>query len=126
MKLAKATSLLAIIILPLSVFADVEFIEPSAGSSVNSGDILTAYWKDSGDVPSLLDLYSYDLYLCAGGPEIEFSVCVFFHPDTSRHELKYTTPQEDLALLVANGLFARGYSVSFQIQPDLGPEHLDA
>lgn len=34
--------------------------------------------------------------------------------------------QEDLALLVPNGLFDRGNSVSFQIRPDLGPEYPDA
>lgn len=76
MKLAKATSLLAFITLPLAIFADVEFIEPTAGSTVNSGDILTAYWKDSGEAPSLLDLRDYDLFLCAGSPEIEYSVCI--------------------------------------------------
>lgn len=76
MKVAKATSLLAFLTLPLVVFADVEFIEPGAGSTVNSGNILTAYWKDSGDAPSLLELHDYDLFLCAGGPEIEYSVCI--------------------------------------------------
>ena len=64
MKLAKATSLLAFITLPLAIFADVEFIEPSAGSTVNSGDILTAYWKDSGEAPSWHGL----TYECVGGP----------------------------------------------------------
>jgi hypothetical protein len=77
MKFAKATSLLAFITVPVAVFADVEFIEPGAGSTVRSGDILTAYWKDSGDAPSLFDLHDYDLFLCAGGPEIEYSVCIF-------------------------------------------------
>ncbi|EED21781.1 beta-1,6-glucan boisynthesis protein (Knh1), putative [Talaromyces stipitatus ATCC 10500] len=106
MKLTKATSLLALITLPLLAFADVEFIEPRAGSTVKSGDILTAYWKDSGDLPSLLELHEYDLFLCAGGPEIEYS--------------------EELALLVPNGLFDKGNSVSFQIRSDLGSEYPDA
>lgn len=76
MKLVEAASLLALITLPLAAFADVEFIEPGAGSTVNSGDMLTAYWKDSGDSPSLVEFHDYDLFLCAGGPEIEYSVCI--------------------------------------------------
>lgn len=77
MILSRTISLLTFIALPLAVFADVEFIEPGAGSTVNSGDILTAYWKDSGDSPSLLELHDYDLFLCAGGPAIEYSVCLY-------------------------------------------------
>jgi hypothetical protein len=77
MILSRTISLLTFIALPLAIFADVEFIEPGAGSTVYSGDILTAYWKDSGDSPSLVELHDYDLFLCAGGPEIEYSVCVY-------------------------------------------------
>ncbi|OKL60278.1 hypothetical protein UA08_04394 [Talaromyces atroroseus] len=113
MTLAKAASLLALISLPLAAYADVEFTHPDPGSTVNSGDILTAYWKDSGEAPSLLDLRDYDLFLCAGGPSEEYSA-------------DSTFSQEDLALLVQDGLFERGNSVSFQIQPNLGSPYPDA
>jgi hypothetical protein len=76
MKLAKAASLLGLVSLPLAAVADVEFTDPGPGSTVNSGDILTTYWRDSGDAPSLLDLRDYDLFLCAGGSSEEYSVYI--------------------------------------------------
>lgn len=74
MKLATAASLLTFISLPLAALADVEFTDPAPGATINGGDILTAYWKDSGESPSLQELHDYDLYLCAGGSSEEDSV----------------------------------------------------
>lgn len=48
--------------------ADVEFTSPAApGAVVKAGDVITAYWKESGYGPRISQLTAYDLYLCAGG-----------------------------------------------------------
>ncbi|KAF2489250.1 hypothetical protein BU16DRAFT_531577 [Lophium mytilinum] len=46
--------------------ADVQFTVPKAGGSMPGGAI-TVEWKESGNSPSLTDLKSYQLFLCAGG-----------------------------------------------------------
>ncbi|KAI9815556.1 MAG: hypothetical protein M1827_002690 [Pycnora praestabilis] len=51
---------------PLAV-ADVEFTTPAAGASVAGGTTISVAWKDSGSAPSVSDLTSYQLFLCAGG-----------------------------------------------------------
>lgn len=53
------------------VFADVEFTSPSAGATVAGGRTLTIEWKDSGDEPPISDLTSYELFLCAGGNDVD-------------------------------------------------------
>lgn len=65
MQLLRTVSL----ILPLlsTAFADVEFVDPAAGSTLNSGHVITAHWKDSGKHPKISELSQYDIYLCAGG-----------------------------------------------------------
>ncbi|KAI9849732.1 MAG: hypothetical protein M1838_000093 [Thelocarpon superellum] len=50
---------------PLAL-ADVEFTSPSAGDKVTGGSAIDAKWKDSGSAPSISDLKSYQLFLCAG------------------------------------------------------------
>ncbi|KAF2197532.1 hypothetical protein GQ43DRAFT_444175 [Delitschia confertaspora ATCC 74209] len=49
------------------VNADVEFISPKAGSTLNGGGAIEIEWKDSGEAPSIADLTTYQLFLCAGG-----------------------------------------------------------
>ena len=50
-----------------SVLADVKFTSPGAGTTEAGGTALSIKWSDSGDDPSLDDLVSYQLFLCAGG-----------------------------------------------------------
>ena len=57
-------SLLAAL-LPFAL-ADVQFTSPKAGQSI-SGLTLEIEWKDSGDVPKIDDLATYQMFLCAGG-----------------------------------------------------------
>ena len=48
-------------------FADVSFTTPAPGASIAGGGTMTVEWKDSGSAPSISDLTSYQLFLCAGG-----------------------------------------------------------
>ncbi|KAH8695917.1 putative beta-1,6-glucan boisynthesis protein [Talaromyces proteolyticus] len=91
---------------PFLALADVEFTSPAPGSTVHGGDVLTAVWKESGEPPKLLELTDYDLFLCAGGASIEYS--------------------EELSLLIENGSFERGNSVSFQVKPETGAVYTNA
>ncbi|RAL06234.1 putative beta-1,6-glucan biosynthesis protein (Knh1) [Aspergillus ibericus CBS 121593] len=98
MKLART---LAFVLSFLSTaFADVEFINPTTGTVIRAGDVITVHWRDSGALPRMTELVQYDLYLCAGGD----------------------TPEsyEDVALLAKNAAFSRGNSVSLRIDPDVG------
>ncbi|KAE8151495.1 hypothetical protein BDV25DRAFT_152613 [Aspergillus avenaceus] len=93
-------------LIPLIVFflsaalADVEFTSPTRGTVIKAGDVVTALWKNSGTDFHIADLVQYDLYLCAGGD----------NPGS----------YEDVAVLIKDGLFARGNSVSFKIDPEAG------
>ena len=49
-----------------SVVADVEVTSPAPGDSI-TGTSITIEWKDSGSSPSITDLLSYQIFLCAGG-----------------------------------------------------------
>jgi hypothetical protein len=51
------------------VLADVRFTKPAAGASIAGGTVLQVEWEDSGDAPSISDLTTYQLFLCAGGNE---------------------------------------------------------
>lgn len=68
MFLPRFIPLLLLAISPFTI-ADVEFTSPAAGASVPGGTVITVQWKDSGDAPSISDLKSYQLFLCAGGNE---------------------------------------------------------
>jgi hypothetical protein len=46
--------------------ADVEVTSPEAGDTI-TGLSLAIKWEDSGDSPSLKNLASYQVFLCAGG-----------------------------------------------------------
>ena len=46
---------------------DVEFTKPAGGASLTGGTTIQIEWKDSGNAPSISDLTSYQLFLCAGG-----------------------------------------------------------
>ncbi|KAB8232343.1 hypothetical protein ETB97_011083 [Aspergillus alliaceus] len=83
-----------------TALADVEFTAPTRGTVIESGDVITAHWKDSGKSPRVSELVQYDLYLCAGGDTLG--------------------SHEDVAVLIKDGVFARGNSVSFKIDPEVG------
>ncbi len=71
MLLRPLPSLLCVVVVSLSrfVLGDIEFTKPAGGASVTGGSTLSIEWKDSGDAPSIADLQSYTLFLCAGGNE---------------------------------------------------------
>ena len=83
-----------------TALADVQFTSPSGGSTVSGGKTLDVKWKDSGDDPSLDDLQSYQLFLCAGGND----------PDTFIQ----------LTALAQNGKFSAGNSVSGTVSANIG------
>jgi hypothetical protein len=49
--------------------ADVKFTSPPAGATLDGGGVLTVEWEESGDEPSISDLSTFELFLCAGGNE---------------------------------------------------------
>ncbi|KAE9971081.1 hypothetical protein EG328_003769 [Venturia inaequalis] len=59
-------SVLLTSILP-SVHADVKFTSPAGGETFTGGASIKAAWTDSGAAPSISDLTTYQLFLCAGG-----------------------------------------------------------
>ncbi|KAI9832692.1 MAG: hypothetical protein M1819_004278 [Sarea resinae] len=81
------------------VFADVKFTTPAAGAVLSPGT-LDIKWKDSGDAPSISDLKSYQLFLCAGGNE----------------EGQYT----QLSALQTQGEFSSGNAASGTVAAGLG------
>jgi hypothetical protein len=68
-------SVLLTALLP-SVFADVKFTSPAGGETFSGGGSIKAAWMDSGDAPSISDLTTYQLFLCAGGNEEGTYVCL--------------------------------------------------
>lgn len=58
-----------------SVFADVRFTSPVGGETFTGGGSINVAWTDSGEAPSISDLVSYQLFLCAGGNEEGTYVC---------------------------------------------------
>ena len=60
-----------LLLLAISPFtlADVKFTSPAAGASIPGGTALRVQWEDSGYAPSISDLKSYQLFLCAGSNE---------------------------------------------------------
>ncbi|KAI9811664.1 MAG: hypothetical protein M1826_003116 [Phylliscum demangeonii] len=63
----RASALLLLLLTPLRVLGDVEFTGPVAGASLPGGGVVQVSWKDSGNAPSIADLKSFQLFLCAGG-----------------------------------------------------------
>jgi len=47
--------------------ADIEFTSPAAGAKLTGGGSINIEWKESGNSPSISDLTTYQLFLCAGG-----------------------------------------------------------
>ena len=47
--------------------ADIEFTSPTAGAKLTGGGSISIEWQDSGSAPSISDLTTYQLFLCAGG-----------------------------------------------------------
>jgi hypothetical protein len=120
----------------LSTFttADIEFIFPTTGSTAKGGEVLTALWKDSGYYPKVSELTNYTLSLCAGRTPTTSTVSVDlrslkYRMRNIKKEVDKLTVnrstcfeiQIELAVLIENGTFARGNSVSFWIDPDIGP-----
>jgi hypothetical protein len=50
------------------VFADVKFTSPAAGGTI-AGPTISISWEESGTLPKISSLASYQLFLCAGGNE---------------------------------------------------------
>lgn len=70
-----AFSVLLTSILP-SVHADVKFTSPAGGETFSGGGSIKAAWTDSGVAPSIADLTTYQLFLCAGGNDPNTFVCL--------------------------------------------------
>lgn len=68
-------SVLLTAILP-SVHADVKFTSPAGGETFPGGGSIKAAWTDSGAAPSISDLTTYQLFLCAGGNDPDTFVCL--------------------------------------------------
>lgn len=49
------------------VRANVRFITPEPGDEIIGGGAITIEWEDDGETPSIDDLTTYTLFLCAGG-----------------------------------------------------------
>ena len=50
---------------------DIEFTNPTAGATLTGGFPVDVHWADSGDAPSIADLTSYQLLICAGSNDNE-------------------------------------------------------
>ncbi|KAF4213105.1 hypothetical protein CNMCM8980_000468 [Aspergillus fumigatiaffinis] len=98
-------SLFILLLLPCTL-ADVDFTVPTIGTHFKAGDVVTAHWRESGQSPRISELSQYDLYLYAGG-------------DTA-------DTQQEVAVLIKDGLFARGNSVSIKIDPGVGGNEANA
>ncbi|KAK9320755.1 hypothetical protein V1517DRAFT_328395 [Lipomyces orientalis] len=59
------------------VFADLEFVTPSAGESYSAANVLTITWQDDGQSPSLADMSTTTLMLC-GNTDLTTFDC-FYH-----------------------------------------------
>ncbi|RMZ78826.1 hypothetical protein DV738_g3595, partial [Chaetothyriales sp. CBS 135597] len=79
--------------------ADVEFLTPAAGASQSSLK-LSITWKESGTAPPISEFTSYQMYLCAGGNDVDEYV--------------------DLTELVAEGDFSDGNSATATVTTGLG------
>jgi hypothetical protein len=58
-----------LLLLSRLVLCDVVFVHPLAGQKFAAGSAIEVSFRDSGEVPSISDLKSYSMYLCAGGDE---------------------------------------------------------
>lgn len=56
-------------------FADVKFTTPAPAAQLIAGSALSVGWIDSGSAPSVSDLASYQVFLCAGGNDASSFVC---------------------------------------------------
>ena len=83
-----------------SALADVKFTTPAAGASVPAGGTFAVEWKDSGTAPSVSDLASYQLFLCAGGNDaVNFVRVLPMPPMLERLEVHLQEPSLMDALL---------------------------
>ena len=68
-------SLLFCCILAGHAHANVEITAPALGSSYIGGGQLEIAWVDNGTFPTLADLATYTLSLCAGGNDVGMFEC---------------------------------------------------
>lgn len=99
------------------IFADVKFITPEAGATIEAGSTLTIEWEESDESPPLDALLSYQLFLCAGGNEDGSYVCSSC-PAPLCHVL--TNCQIPLKTLVPTGSFSDGNTASATVEVGLG------
>ncbi|KAI9737005.1 MAG: hypothetical protein M1834_000594 [Cirrosporium novae-zelandiae] len=71
---------------------------PAAGASLTGGSTISIKWSDEGTAPSISDLSTYQLFLCAGSND-EFT---------------------QLATLVSSGDFSDGNTASGSITTGIG------
>ncbi|TID23777.1 beta-1-6-glucan boisynthesis protein-like protein [Venturia nashicola] len=88
-------------ILP-SVHADVKFTSPAGGETFTGGGSIKAAWTDSGTAPSISDLTTYQLFLCAGGND--------------------PTAFIQLASITEKGLFANGNTAEGSVAVGVGDD----
>ncbi|KAH1529814.1 Cell wall synthesis protein kre9 precursor [Aspergillus fumigatus] len=97
--------LFTLLLLPCTL-ADVDFTVPTIGTNFKGGDVVTVHWCESGQSPRISELSQYDLSLYAGGDKAD--------------------TQYEVAVLIKNGLFTRGNSVSIRIDPGVGGNEANA
>jgi hypothetical protein len=61
------TKTLLLVLISAFATADIRFLTPASGSSVHGDGALSVSWEASGTAPTMDDLISYQLFLCAGG-----------------------------------------------------------
>jgi hypothetical protein len=83
-----------------TVFADVQFTTPAPGDVVTGGGALVVKWTESGASPSISDLSTYQLFLCAGGNDDADSI--------------------QLEVITTQGLFANGNEAEGTVMAGLG------
>ncbi|KAI9879451.1 MAG: hypothetical protein M1830_008498 [Pleopsidium flavum] len=87
-------------------FADVKFTTPAPGAPVPAGGTFAVEWTDSGSAPSIADLASYQLFLCAGGNDASSFI--------------------QLAPITTQGAFSTGNKASGTIQTTIGADTKNA
>ena len=49
----------------------ITFVKPEAGDTLTADEVIEVEWKDGGSGPAMSDLLSFELFLCAGGNDVD-------------------------------------------------------
>ena len=119
-------------IAPLAL-ADVQFTSPPAGGSIKGGSTISVQWKDSGTLPAITDLKTYQLFLCAGGNDpssfvsIQIQSCRKAANKVPRRDANTPpTLKIQLAPIQDQGDFSTGSTASKAIQASVGGSDTNA